>query len=246
MEELSHVVNVGELHIPENIEAIISFVQNTDMQPLLIGIRTAIGMRSLSDRWFLRKVSRFYREIENVPQAKQKAFARKLRSEGKVQRMGEALLSCIERANREDKAAIAGKVFRAYLLEELIVNEESSAFSVGGTRQVTTDELDRIFNDIEVSYVGDLQNFVLWFLDVSLRNTQSWKNLTPYHFDVSKLTQTSFVRQKVGLTTRAYAYGGSDFELKYAPTPLGTAFAKVMIPSIENGHEFLNYLSKVN
>jgi hypothetical protein len=108
---------------------------------------TVCGMarlaKSIPDRIFLAKLSRFVKAIEMISPEERIAFRRKLERDPKtLRRVGETLVLVLNKLDDMDKPELLGKAFRAY---------------VRGV--ITYEQFRRLSAAIDASLVSDLQQF---------------------------------------------------------------------------------------
>lgn len=75
---------------------------------------------SISDKLFLKKVMSFLYELKSIDKDKIENFKLKMDSDDKFQnKVGEQLIFIIDKCEDDEKSVIVGKIFKAYLNEEI-------------------------------------------------------------------------------------------------------------------------------
>lgn len=91
-----------------------------DIPILGIGIKGYELARRISESFYRKKIIKFLFELKNIPISKRISFIEKLEGNAKEGRkVGEAILVILNRLDDIDKASIIGKLFKAYINEDI-------------------------------------------------------------------------------------------------------------------------------
>ncbi len=83
-------------------------------------VRTLLAVKSVRDRFLLRKTYRFFARLRDVPQAEREAFVQKMRADPRrAQKIGESFAVWLDRLDDEDKAELLAKVFELFAREQI-------------------------------------------------------------------------------------------------------------------------------
>lgn len=111
-------------------------------------IKTCIQLvrasQSIRDKFLLRKLLRFFDELEKISPEEKNAFFKELNvNDNVVEKIGELCIHYLDRYDHEDKARMIGKLLKAY---------------VNGS--ITLEEYFRLIQAIDKAYIDDLYQII--------------------------------------------------------------------------------------
>jgi hypothetical protein len=78
-------------------------------------VRTLLAVKSVRDRFLLRKTYRFFARLRDMPQEEREAFVRKMRADPKqARKVGESFAVWLDRLDDEFKAELLARVFELF------------------------------------------------------------------------------------------------------------------------------------
>ncbi len=129
---------------PDVVEIILdSFLEDGLLKDVPI-VRTCINLiktsQHIRDKFLLKKLVYFFKEIEKIPQEEKDAFFERVTKNGKsFELIGEVCMHYLDRYDHKDKARIIGKLMRACV-----------------NNQLTIEQYLRLIQIIDKAYISDL------------------------------------------------------------------------------------------
>lgn len=145
---------------------------------------------SIRDRLFLQKILNFLKELNSIDIKTRKQFIKKIESDLKFKnKLTSNLLLLIERQENIDKASILGKVFRAYINEE-----------------VDYRMFIRLSSVIDNSFIEDLLHLISYYknleeIEISIGENLYRSGLVDLNHGIKDLDENNYV---MGYTVKHY------------------------------------------
>jgi hypothetical protein len=110
-------------------ELTLDAITNVEVLKQLPIARTFLAVKSVRDRFLLRKTYRFFALLRAMPQEEREAFVQKMRADPRrAQKIGESFAVWLDRLDDEEKAELLAKVFELFA-RGLIDFEQSARFA---------------------------------------------------------------------------------------------------------------------
>ncbi|MEW5844114.1 MAG: hypothetical protein AB1775_12710 [Bacteroidota bacterium] len=145
---------------------------------------------TIRDRLFLQKVLKFLKELKTIDANRRNNFSKRITTDLKFRnKLTSNLLLLIERQENIDKASILGKVFRAYINEDV----DYKMFM-------------RLSSVIDKSFLEDLQNITSYYndidkIEISIGENLYRSGLVDVNHGIKDLDENNTI---MGYTTKQY------------------------------------------
>ncbi|MDO6422746.1 hypothetical protein [Saccharophagus degradans] len=163
---------------------------------------------SFRDRIFIKKVGRFLSEAENINPALIEKYYAELESDDAKYKVGEALLTMLDRIDDEEKARIVGYFFTKRVQGEL----SESWFRI-------------MTNAIEKIYITDIHTLRNGYKNPCILENQIGEIFVPYRIIDRKVKLISAFRN---LQVDGESLGENDIKVEYSLSNLGRKFVKYL------------------
>ncbi|KAA5537045.1 hypothetical protein F0919_05060 [Taibaiella lutea] len=108
---------------------VLKIVEDVDIGYLNTGIKTLLLPNKIKEYFFIKKITRFIKELGSIPDDKRIEFIIKMEDEELDSKVGETTLIILDKLEREEKATLLGRLFKAYL-EQKIDKEDFLRMSI--------------------------------------------------------------------------------------------------------------------
>lgn len=174
-----------------SLDVVISGVESATDIPYIGNLIKLIKTSSnLKDYFFMKKLAKFMKETDDIPQKRIEKFLASLKEKDSA-RISSFLLHVLANAEDEDKAIALGKLYKARILEE-----------------IDNYELLKMSSIINRSYYADFQ-----FLDHYIEANEDLGDIAGTFYSLGLLTNRGNLYQTKGYGSETRKYGPTKYQL---------------------------------
>ena len=158
----SELSSIAKEYGEKSLDALVSHVVDNPAIKEIPILRTIVGVSqgvlAFRDRTYIKKIMRFLFQVDESSEEVKTKFKEKMRHNPKeVHKAGETVWEILEKVSSNEKAIMIGKVFQAYMAEEITLNQLIYLCEIierTYLQDLISVEKSEVHNDVNLENVG--------------------------------------------------------------------------------------------